>query len=90
VLQISEPRPPACVDYAPVIAEIRARQPQAKILVFSTRLPQGTDSGPGPEAGLADNQTVFYARLPGALTLDRAGYQAWDQALEPWLKRFLN
>ncbi len=90
VLQVSDPRPPACADYAPVIAEIRARQPQAKILVFATPLPQATGSGPGPEAGLADNQTVFYARLPERLSLDRAGYETWDQALEPWLQRFLN
>jgi hypothetical protein len=91
VLQISEVRSPPCEDYAPVIAEIRARQPQAKILVFTTRLPQqGPGSGPGPEADLADNQTVFYARLPEPLVLDREGYETWAQALEPWLKRFLD
>ena len=90
VLQISEPRPPACEDYAPVIAEIRARQPQAKILIFATRLPQAIDSAPGPEAALADNKTVFYTRLPERLTLDRAGYETWAQALEPWVNRFLN
>jgi hypothetical protein len=90
VLQISENRPPACTDYGPVIAEIRARQPQAKILMFGTRLPQSPGSEPGPEAGLADNQTVFYTRLAEPLTLDREGYETWAQALEPWLQRFLN
>jgi hypothetical protein len=90
VLQISEGRPPPCDNYAPVVAEIRARQPQAKILVFGTHLPQDPGSTAGSEAGLADNQTVFYTRLAEPLTLDREGYETWDRALEPWLKRFLN
>jgi hypothetical protein len=90
VLQLTEPGSgpaggPALASYAPVIAEIRARQPQAKILVFA--IPRVNQPAPAADAGLADNKTVFYARLSEPLRADRAGYETLDRELEPWLKR---
>jgi beta-glucosidase len=57
--------------YAAVVAEIRARQPQAKILLFAA-LPRGgtlrewrelAAANAAAFAGLVDDQTVFYADI---------------------------
>lgn len=78
--------------YAPIIAEIRARQPQARILIFDA--PRG--GSPGPEAtaeahaDIVDNETVFYAGLRERFITDREGYEAWAAELEPWVERFVD
>ena len=53
--------------YAAIIAEIRARQPQARILLFGVFPRYQTDAEPAVEnaalAKLADNQTVFFVDM---------------------------
>jgi len=76
--------------YTPIIAEIRARQPQARILLFD--LPrvgqQAAEANAEAHAAIVDNETVFYAGLPERFITDREGYEAWVAELEPWLERF--
>jgi hypothetical protein len=75
--------------YAPLIAEIRARQPDARILLFDApRAGTDAEATAKAHAGLVDNQTVFYAGLGERFITDREGYKAWAAALEPWLERF--
>jgi lysophospholipase L1-like esterase len=95
VLQTLEPNPvmsPAesAASYAPLIAEIRARQPQAKILVFNIPRAgqQVAEVNARAGAGIVEDGTVFYAGLGEQLVPGRSGYEAWAAALEPWLKRF--
>jgi hypothetical protein len=70
--------------YSPVIAEIRARQPQARVLLFGTR--------PDVQASAAfvDNASVFYVAAPELRANDPHGYEARADQLEPWLKRFVD
>jgi hypothetical protein len=59
-------------DYAPIVAEIRARQPQAKILLVAP-MPRGqwdrdrqrqiAADHAATLAGLVDNATVFYMNI---------------------------
>jgi hypothetical protein len=71
-------------SYGPVISEIRARQPQARVLLFGTRPDtQAT-------AGFVDNASVFYVASPELRADDPAGYRARADQLEPWLKRFVD
>jgi imidazolonepropionase-like amidohydrolase len=76
--------------HVPIIAEIRARQPEAKILLFDAPRAGWTDADANAKAhaGIVDNQTVFYAGLGERFITDRDGYKAWAAALEPWLERF--
>jgi hypothetical protein len=73
-----------------IIAEIRARQPEAKILLFDAPRAGWTDADANTQAhaGIVDNQTVFYAGLGERFMTDRDGDKAWAAALEPWLERF--
>jgi hypothetical protein len=95
VLQTLEPNPsmsPAesTASYAPIIAEIRARQPQAKILVFNIPRAgqQVADVNARAGAGIVEDGTVFYAGLSQQLVPGKSGYEAWAAELEPWLDRF--
>lgn len=76
--------------YRPIIAEIRARQPQAKILIFDP--PRGGPSvaaeNAAAHAAIVDNETVFYTGLSERFLADRVGYEAWAETLKPWLERF--
>ena len=75
--------------YVPIIAEIRARQPDARILLFDApRAGSDADATAAAHAGIVDDQTVFYAGLRERFITDRQGYEAWAAALEPWLERF--
>lgn len=75
--------------YAPIIAEIRARQPDAKILIFDApRRGSVSAANATVHAEIVDNQTVFYAGLPEQFITDRKGYEAWAAALEPWVEQF--
>jgi hypothetical protein len=75
--------------YVRIIAEIRARQPEARILLFDVpRAGTDADATARAHAGVIDNQTVFYAGLGERFITDREGYKAWAAALEPWLERF--
>ena len=95
VLQTLEPNPSpnaaeSAASYAPLIAEIRARQPQARILVFNVPRAGQRVAEVNARAGAAivEDGTVFYAGLGEQLVPGRHGYEAWAAALEPWLERF--
>jgi hypothetical protein len=70
--------------YGPIIAEIRARQPQARVLVFGTR-PDVQAS-----ASFIDNVSVFYVSAPDLRAPNTDDYRARADQLEPWLKRFVD
>lgn len=107
--------------YSPIIAEIRLRQPQAKILIVAD-LPRGqmtlepwrqaAKATTAAFAPLVDDRTVFYVdigerffladgshnqqmwRYPPVSGLTNVGsqalaFEAWAQALQPWLDRFV-
>lgn len=95
VLQALEPSPSMTREeidagYAAIIAEIRARQPQAKILVFNVPRvhQQAAEANARAGAAIVEDGTVFYAGLGEQLVPDRRGYERWAAALEPWLERF--
>jgi hypothetical protein len=70
--------------YGPIISEIRARQPQARVLLFGTRPDQQAS------AGFVDNASVFYAAAPELRADSPEGYRARADQLEPWLRHFVD
>jgi hypothetical protein len=107
--------------YSPLIAEIRLRQPHAKILLVAD-LPRGqvalepwrqvAKATAAAFGALVDNETVFYIdfgerffladgshnqqmwRYPPVsgmtnVGIQVSGFEAWAEALQPWLDRFV-
>jgi BlaR1 peptidase M56 len=105
-------------QHARIIAEIKKRQPKARILIFAN-IPRGTltheqwqavaATNAAVIAPLIDNNTVFYADigerfyqadgshnqamwarvLPPNAGIQASGFEAWAEALKPWLDRFV-
>jgi hypothetical protein len=70
--------------YGPVISEIRARQPQARVLLF------GTNPDVHASAAFVDDASVFYVAAPELRANDAQGYRMRADQLEPWLERFVD
>ena len=79
-------------NYTAIIAEIRARQPEAKVLIFAP-FPRGrlrrepwrqvADANAATFAGLADNETVFYVDIGERFFLPDGSYnpEMWRTAI---------
>jgi hypothetical protein len=99
-------------QYAAIIAEVRARQPQARVLLFGFFPRSAAHAGRQANAALsklANNETVFFVDIsdrffrtdgshnddmwlmsgPPNAGIHQPGFEAWAEALQPWLDRFV-